>query len=162
MGYAEVAPGQFSKVKKAKETVSAKNTSKSPYSHVKRPIGKYTINGEERIIHFRSKWEFVVAEFLEHQKKTGQIKFWDYEPKKFHFTQSDSPKANHKAAYLPDFYVEEKTGSHYWIEVKGHLSKRAAAQLNRMAKEYPEEEVRVWKSQEVRKLRSLGFGASAK
>jgi len=153
-GYQETAPGVFSRRKPLKKNTSKKN----PWTHIQKPVAVYTIKGEKKEIHFRSTWEYVVAEYLNYLLKHKKIALWDYECQKFHFKQSDSNKAGHRAAYLPDFYVERLDETHTWVEVKGHLTKKAQAQLNRMAIEYPEEEVEIWTKDIVRSLKEAGFG----
>ena len=93
-----------------------------------------------RRIYFRSLWEWRVAKHLQMLKDLGIILEWEHEPKTFWFLAIKRGVRS----YLPDFRVTKPDGSHYWIEVKGHLDRKSVTKLKRMAKYYPEEVIELW------------------
>lgn len=88
-----------------------------------------------RRLYFRSGWEVRIALYVEHLKKTQQIKEWEYEPKTFWF---EAIKRGTRS-YLPDFKITRPDGSHYWLEVKGYFDSKSLTKIKRFRKYYPEE-----------------------
>lgn len=97
---------------------------------------------------FRSAWEANYARYLNFLKSRGQIKDWQYEPDTFWFHEIKRGTRS----YLPDFKVLED-GRHYYVEVKGWMDQKSRTKLDRMAKYYPAEEVRLVGATEYRQLR---------
>jgi hypothetical protein len=96
--------------------------------------GMYSVGGRE--MYFRSRWEYVYAEYLELLKANGEIAGWKFEPRFFDF-----PIAHGTTRYLPDFEVTELDGKVWYAEVKGYFDKKSKTKLRRMAKYYPDVKV---------------------
>jgi Protein of unknown function (DUF1064) len=92
--------------------------------------GMYEVGGKE--MYFRSRWEYLYAEYLEFLRKNGEIQQWYYEPHFFDF-----PIKHGTTRYLPDFAVVENSGEKVYHEVKGYMSAKDKTKLKRMAKYYP-------------------------
>jgi Protein of unknown function (DUF1064) len=90
-----------------------------------------------RSIFFRSKWEFMYAQYLQFLKDNKQIREWEHEPQTFWF---ENIKRGVRS-YMPDFKVIENDGSHYWVEVKGYMDAKSNTKLKRFAKYYPQEKM---------------------
>lgn len=86
-------------------------------------------------MYFRSAWEANYARVLNLLKQGGEIKSWEYEPKRFYF---DGIRRGTNS-YLPDFFIEWANGKVEWHEVKGHMTQKSRTALKRMAKYYPDE-----------------------
>lgn len=91
----------------------------------------------------RSTWEVNYARYLEWLKKSGQIKEWAYEPKRFLF---EAIKRGNNS-YLPDFRVTENDGRQYWVEIKGRMAQKDKTKIVRFMKFYPKERLVVVDSQ---------------
>lgn len=96
---------------------------------------------------FRSSWEANYARYLNFLKKQGLILGWEYEPKVFWFEQIKRGARS----YTPDFHITE-TGKSYYVEIKGWMDPKSATKLARMAKYYPEVEIRVIQRSQYRSL----------
>lgn len=147
-GYYEVKPGVFARRITKPVLAEGPKRSKSQYSHVKQQTK--CVGGKTH--KFRSKWEYDYARYLEFLKKTKQIKDWEYEPKRFDF-----PIKRGSNSYLPDFKIHELCGKHHWIEVKGYLDQKGSTKLNRMAKYFPDEVVKLVRKEEIKELRKSGI-----
>lgn len=87
----------------------------------------------------RSSWEANYARYLKWLQSKGQIFKWEYEPERFEFTAIKRGTRS----YLPDFKVWDKEDAKpYYIEVKGWADPKSITKAKRMAKYYPEIEVR--------------------
>lgn len=109
----------------------------------------------ERHIFFRSAWEANYARYLEHQKKTGQILDWQYEPRRFWFHKV----LNSTASYKPDFLVHENADTKFWVEVKGYFDERSKRNLKLFREFYPDEKIILvsssWFKENQTKLQSI-------
>lgn len=90
--------------------------------------------GEKKIF-VRSKWEGQYAAYLEQLKTMRQISDWEHEPRTFWF---DGIKRG-TVSYKPDFLVRRLDGSHYWVEVKGHMDSKSNTKIKRFHKYFPDE-----------------------
>lgn len=142
LGYKEVSPGRYRLVTKTKKKKKSKN---NPYAHIKK--GTLEIGG--KTVKYRSGWEYHYCRYLEYLKSTGAIKEWYHEPKTFWF---EGIKRG-TVSYLPDFQVINLDGSHYWVEVKGHMTKKDQTKLKRFAKYYPEETLELVRKKEIDKIK---------
>lgn len=89
------------------------------------------IGGQRK--YYRSRWEANYARYLEWLKAQGEIKDWKHEPKTFWFEGIKRGTNN----YLPDFWVQENSGSESYHEVKGWMDDRSKTKIRRMAKYHP-------------------------
>lgn len=113
----------------------------------KRSIKAWLEIGGKR--HFmKSIWERNVARYLEWLKGIGEVVEWQYEPKRFIF---ESIQFGNRS-YRPDFYVVEKGGKSYWLEVKGWMDNSSRVKLERMARYYPSEKIVVMDAPQYRLL----------
>ncbi len=96
----------------------------------------HTVGGVRKF--FRSSWECNYARYLEWLRQQGQITSWEHEPKTFWF---EGIKRG-VASYLPDFRVQQGDLV-YYVEVKGWMDRRSKTKIKRMAKYYPDVELRV-------------------
>lgn len=92
-----------------------------------------TVGG--KTYHFRSKFEWCWAQYLQLLKKDGHIHDWKYEPTTFYFPNEKTAPVQ----YTPDFKIYACTDEDYWQECKGHHDGPTNSKLRRMAKHYPEE-----------------------
>ena len=92
-----------------------------------------TIGGQTH--HFRSKFEYQWAKYLQFLKDTGDIAHWLYEPHTFYFHDVRTAPVQ----YTPDFVVKKPDGSAVWQECKGLLESHDATKFQRMAEQYPGE-----------------------
>lgn len=146
LGFREVSPGLYKQV--SEEDVKKKVS--STYSHIKR----VTVTIEDVEYNFRSEWEYIYAQYLQLLKDSKTILKWEYEPYRFIF---DKIKRGSNS-YLPDFKVYELDGSHWWAEVKGHMTRVAFTKLKRMAKYYPLEVVKLINKEAISEIkRKLGL-----
>jgi hypothetical protein len=88
----------------------------------------------DRTYHFRSKFEYNWALYLDFLKETHEIIEWRYEPEWFYF----NGEKRGATKYLPDFRVIEKLGNIVWQECKGWHEGDTNTKLRRMAKHYPD------------------------
>ncbi len=103
-----------------------------------------TIGGKRH--YFKSRLERVYAAYLEILKMGGEVKDWQYEPRRFRFYGADIPKGMKgkqvgSRVYTPDFMTIEKDGSVVWHECKGHLDNRDFAKLRAFSVYYPGEKL---------------------
>jgi len=112
---------------------------KAPESIYSRTTKGWREIGDKKY-YFRSKWEMNIAYYLEWLRTHGEILYWEYEPKTFWFEQI----RRGTRSYLPDFFVREKNGSEYYIEVKGWMDQKSRTKMARMKKYYPNVEVRLY------------------
>ncbi len=91
-------------------------------------------------IYFRSGWEVKVAMWLQLLQEGLQIEKWEYEPKTFWFLEIKRGCRSYK----PDFKVTSLDGSHYWIEVKGHMDAKSKTKIKRFRKYYPNEKLIIY------------------
>ena len=100
-----------------------------------------------RVCVFGSLFETRWATYLEILKRGGEIKEWDYEPKKFPFYGDDIKHTGLKGkelgvrVYTPDFKITENDGSHRWEETKGHLDGKSYTKLRCFRLYYPDEAI---------------------
>ena len=97
---------------------------------------------------FHSKFELFVAVYYELLKKSGYIKDWQYEPRKFLFYGSDIPKRfkgkeSGVRNYTPDFLITNPDESTYWVETKGYMDSRSFTKISCFFKYYPDETIKV-------------------
>lgn len=144
-GFVEVRPNVFKYLTLAERLDKEKKDSANPYKHIKRV--KVTINGKE--YNFRSSWEHTYAIYLEELRVNKLIAYWEFEPVRFMFEKIKRGTNS----YLPDFRIYELDGSHWWAEVKGHLTAKAKTQLTRMRKYYPNEIVKLITDVQIKQLR---------
>lgn len=110
--------------------------------------------GKEPIF-FRSSWEFYYAVFLENLKRTGKIKDWFHEPKCFWFEKIKRGVRS----YLPDFLVIHLTDSQEYVETKGYYDSKSQTKMKRMAKYYPDVNIRLvgsdWFYSNIKSLKAM-------
>lgn len=83
---------------------------------------------------YRSKGEFMWAQYLEFLKQAGEISDWQYEPAPFYFTNVRFGPVQYKL----DFKLKLKDGQYIYQEFKrGSLDGQAVTKLRRMANQYP-------------------------
>lgn len=99
----------------------------------------WAIVGNKEPIYFRSSWEYFYSLFLEKLRQEGKIIEWKHEPKCFWF---ESIKRGVRS-YLPDFCVTHLNGTEEWSEVKGYFDSKSQTKMKRMAKYYPEVNIRL-------------------
>lgn len=89
--------------------------------------------------YYRSRWEANYGHYLQWLTTLGEVIKWEHEPKTFWF---DNLKRG-CVSYRPDFYVEERNGKCYWVEVKGYMDPKSLTKIKRFRKYFPNEELRV-------------------
>jgi hypothetical protein len=89
--------------------------------------------------YFRSSWEANYARYLNFLIKTKEILKWEYEVDTFEF----GTIKRGVRFYTPDFKVFNKDGSVNYHEVKGWMDAKSKTRAKRMAKYYPEVQVRL-------------------
>ncbi len=92
-----------------------------------------TIGGQH--CHFRSKFEYNWALYLQFLKDRAKILYWEYEPKIFYF----EGERRAPVQYTPDFALFDSLGHAVWQECKGHHDGPTNTKLRLMAKHYPDE-----------------------
>ena len=95
--------------------------------------------GDKDPIYFRSSWEYYYAIFLEKLKQQGKIVNWKHEPRTFWFPEIKRGVRS----YLPDFCVLHLNGKEEWAEVKGLFDNKSQTKMKRMAKYYPQINIRL-------------------
>lgn len=85
-------------------------------------------------IYFRSGWEANYARWLNRRVELGEIRAWDYEPKRFYF-----PIKRGNKCYTPDFRIWLHDGSIEWHEIKGWMDNDSRIKLERFARHFPNE-----------------------
>jgi len=113
-----------------------KKKKKNPYGHIKKGKAK-DLPGD---YFFKSKMERNTGRYFQWLKNKGEIKSWEYEPRKFDFS---AKKKRGVTCYTPDFRVEENNGNIVYHEVKGWMDKKSQVKLNCMERYYPFIELRV-------------------
>jgi hypothetical protein len=115
----------------------------------------WAIVGDKEPIFFRSSWEYYYAIFLAKLKQEGKIKDFFHEPKCFWF---DNIKRGVRS-YLPDFCIIHLNGSEEWVETKGYMDSKSVTKMKRMAKYYPEVNIRLvgadWFKQNLKACKAL-------
>ncbi len=92
-----------------------------------------------RTYHFRSKFEYNWALYLEFLKETGEIKYWTYEPDIFYFPNEKTAPVQ----YTPDFKLwvhnpgMPDDGQFYYQECKGYHDGSTNKKFQRMYKHFP-------------------------
>jgi len=99
----------------------------------------WAIVGDKDPIYFRSSWEYYYAIFLEKLKQEGKIVNWKHEPLVFWFHEIKRGVRS----YLPDFCVLHLNGTEEWIETKGLMDSKSQTKMKRMAKYYPQINIRL-------------------
>jgi hypothetical protein len=94
--------------------------------------------GDKRF-YAKSKWEYNYAQYLNFMVKHKKIIDWDYEPKTFTFLGVTKGCVSYK----PDFFVKFPNGYEEYIEVKGWEQSSDRTKWKRMAKYYPEINLRI-------------------
>jgi DNA-binding sugar fermentation-stimulating protein len=90
-------------------------------------------------IYVRSAWEANIYRMLLWRKTLQEIFAFAYEEREYRF-----PVKRGTRFYKPDFTVwEKKDGKFYHIEVKGWMDSKSNTALKRMAKYYPDVEIKV-------------------
>lgn len=102
-------------------------------------------------IFFRSSWEANYARYLNFLIKQKQIHKWEFEPNTFRFEEIKRGTRS----YLPDFKIWNKENSiPYYIEVKGWMDDKSKTKLKRMAKYYPNVEVKIVGEKEYKEIKN--------
>ena len=99
----------------------------------------WAIVGDKQPIYFRSSWEYYYSIFLEKLRQERKILDWKHEPKCFWF---EGIKRGVRS-YLPDFCITHLNGSEEWSEVKGYFDSKSQTKMKRMAKYYPDVNIRL-------------------
>ena len=111
--------------------------------------------GDKEPIYFRSSWEYYYAIFLEKLLQDKKIVSWKHEPKTFWF---EGIKRGIRS-YLPDFCVTHLNGTEEWCEVKGYFDSKSQTKMKRMAKYYPEVNIRLvdstWFKKNLQAIKAL-------
>lgn len=121
------------------------------------PVHKqfWAIIGTKEPIFFRSSWEYYYAIFLEKLKQEGKIIDWFHECQTFWFAQIKRGVRS----YLPDFKIIHRNGIEEWSEVKGYYDSKSQTKMKRMAKYYPEVNIRLvgadWFKQNLKACKAL-------
>lgn len=89
--------------------------------------------------YFRSRWEYVFAQYLQNLKEKGVAKEWWYEPRTFWFEGIRRGVCSYKPDFLVDFGQDQRS----WYEVKGYMDRRSIVKLKRFLKFYPQERIMV-------------------
>lgn len=98
---------------------------------------RYRIIGGKKHF-FKSAWEANVARILQKMKEQGTIKEWFYEDKIFWFLNIKRGVRS----YVPDFRIYTDDSDEFW-EVKGYWDARSKTKIKRMAKYYPDVNIRI-------------------
>jgi hypothetical protein len=99
----------------------------------------WAIVGDKQPIYFRSSWEYYYSLFLEKLRQEKKILDWKHEPKCFWF---EGIKRGVRS-YLPDFCITHLNGTEEWSEVKGYFDSKSQTKMKRMAKYYPDVNIRL-------------------
>jgi hypothetical protein len=109
----------------------------------------------DKKIYFRSSWEYYYAIFLEKLKQEKKIIDYKHEPKCFWF--EDIKRG--VRSYLPDFCVIHNDGNEEWCEVKGYYDSKSKTKMKRMAKYYPQVNIRLvgadWFKENLKSCKAL-------
>lgn len=126
------------------------NSSGNMYSRTKN--GTIEIGGKK--IFVRSGWEANICAYFEFLKSKGEILEWNYEPKTFWFEKI----MRGVRSYKPDFLITDNYGKQYYEEVKGWMDAKSKTKIKRMAKYYPNVDLRILDSKrykEISKMKAL-------
>jgi hypothetical protein len=126
------------------------NSNGNMYSRTKN--GTIEIGGKK--IFVRSGWEANICAYFEFLKTKGEILEWNYEPKTFWFLNIKRGVRSYK----PDFLITDKNDKLYYEEVKGWMDAKSKTKISRMAKYYPEIDLRILDKKrynEISKMKSL-------
>jgi hypothetical protein len=107
----------------------------SQYQNVKK--GWVEVDG--KTMYMKSMWEIYYCAYLSHLKKMGKILEYHYEPDTFWFDGIKRGTNNYK----PDFLVEHTNGALEYVEVKGYTTPKDKTKWKRMAKYYPNINLRI-------------------
>jgi hypothetical protein len=102
-------------------------------------------------IFFRSAWEANYARYLNYMLQQHLIQSWAYEPRTFWFERI----RRGTRSYLPDFRVIPIVGEEYFVEIKGWMDAKSKTRLVRMAKYYPNIDLRVVDAKGYRAIEKL-------
>jgi hypothetical protein len=105
--------------------------------------------------YFRSAWEANYARYLEWRKARGDLAAWEFEAKTFVFEAI----RRGTRAYTPDFMLTFPDGRVEWHEVKGWMDPKSKTRLDRMAKFFPTETVRIIGEDWFRMAKRTGLSA---
>ena len=115
----------------------------------------WAIIGNKEPIYFRSSWEYYYAIFLEKLQQEKKIRHWFHEPQVFWFHEIKRGVRS----YLPDFCIVHLDGKEEWVETKGFMDNKSATKMKRMAKYYPEVNIRLvdgaWFKQNLKACKAL-------
>lgn len=101
-------------------------------------------------VFFRSSWEANYARYLNLLISQKQLYKWEFEPDTFWFKEIKRGTRS----YLPDFKIWETENSiPYYVEVKGWMDDKSRTKLKRMAKYYPDIEVRLIEKNEYNEIK---------
>jgi ribosomal protein S13 len=126
------------------------DTSGNIYSKSKK--GTIEIGGKK--VFCRSTWEANICAYFQFLKDNGEIKDWDLEVKTFWFEKIKRGVRSYK----PDFFITNNDGSQYFEEVKGYMDSKSKTKIKRMAKYYPEVDLRILdqkRYKEISKMSSI-------
>ena len=99
-------------------------------------------------VFFRSTWEANYARYLNKQIDDGEVTSWEYEPRKFVFTNI----TRGPWCYLPDFLLHYPDGKHEWVEVKGWMDGASRSKIKRFNTQFPDEPIYVLGAKEYKIL----------
>ena len=91
----------------------------------------------EREFHFKSKFEYRYAQYVEILLEQGHYASWEYEPEVFTFED----ETRGAKVYTPDFRITLKDGKLEYHETKGKLTGSDVIKFKRMAKYYPKVDI---------------------
>jgi hypothetical protein len=114
--------------------------------------GTIEIGGKK--VFCRSGWEANICAYFQLLKDNGEIKDWDLEVKTFWFEKI----MRGVRSYKPDFLITNNDGTQYFEEVKGWMDTKSKTKIKRMAKYYPEIDLRILgekRYKEISKNKSL-------
>jgi len=99
--------------------------------------------------YFRSRWEANYARYLNFLKKVKAIHAWKFESQTWYFEEIKRGTRS----YTCDFEVWENKGEDpYYVEVKGWMDAKSKTRLKRMAKYYPDIEIRLVGEKEYKEI----------
>ena len=87
------------------------------------------------------------AMYLQYLKEHNEIKDYEYEPETFWFLEIKRGVRSYK----PDFKIIRLDDKHFFVEIKGYMDAKSATKIKRFAKYYPQETLKVIKSEWVSK-----------
>ena len=87
------------------------------------------------------------AMYLQYLKEHNEIKDWEYEPETFWFLEIKRGVRSYK----PDFKIIRLDDKHFFVEIKGFMDAKSVTKIKRFAKYYPNETLKVIKSDGISK-----------